>query len=385
MIKEIIYFDNNSTTRTDPRVVDEMLPYFTEHYGNPSSVKNKYGFEASAAINLAVKRIRDSIDSKDSRIVFTSGATESINLAITGIITASGIRRIITSTSEHSAVLETCRYLEGFGVVVEYLDVNSEGLIDLFELENLLRAKRPTLVTIMGANNETGVINDIRKIKEICYRYEAVFHSDITQLYGKTKDFAQFSLPDMVSLSAHKFYGPKGIGLLVINSPSVSLNPLIHGGGQQDGLRAGTLPVPLIVGIGKACELVSGEIESDLQLYSVCRTELLKIMDDLPFIRLNGSKDIRIFNNLNYLITGIDTDSLMSELNNFALSTAAACKISAGKKSHVLKSMGLSPEQIKSSIRIGIGRFNTPEEAVFLRNEMVIKIKKLSGKEYDGK
>lgn len=385
MSYNIIYFDNNSTTQTDPRVVEEMLPYFTEHYGNPSSVRNKYGFEASAAVNLATRRIRDTIGNQSAKIIYTSGATESINMALTGTITATGIRRIITSPSEHSAVLDTCKYLESLGVDIEYISIDSLGMLNYSELEERLADKRPSLVTLMGANNEIGVTHDLLRIRELCTFHKAVFHSDCTQLYGKTSDFNLFTLPDLVSLSAHKFYGPKGIGSLFINSKSIKIEPLLRGGGQQDGLRAGTLPVPLIVGIGKACEIAHKERDFDMSVYYACRNELMEVMTKCPEVKLNGSPDHRIPNNLNFLIEGIDSDTLITELKDFALSSAAACESSSGKTSHVLKSIGLTQEQIKSCIRIGIGRFNTTSEAVKLRKQLTAKIKELRKKKSDGK
>jgi cysteine desulfurase len=371
MINNLIYFDNNATTKVDKEVIETIVPFFDQNYGNAASKLHAFGWVAQASVETATKQIAHLINCEESEIIFTSGATESINLALKGIFEAykSKGNHIITCKTEHKAVLDTCLYLEGQGAEITYLDVDKEGLIDPVEL---MDAIKPTtiLVSIMAANNETGVIQPIEKIAEICNDKDVLFFCDATQFVGKERcDVAELGIHCM-AFSAHKMYGPKGIGALYVRrkNPRVNLIEQINGGGHQNGKRSGTLNVPLIAGFGKAAELFEqnfwdiGSHVSKLKNYF--EHQLLDIED----LRINGSTKHRLYNTSN--LTFPQTKKITSLLNKFAFSSGSACASANPEPSHVLTAMGLSEEEIKNSFRFSFGKNNTLDEVKLLVEEI---------------
>lgn len=371
MINNLIYFDNNATTKVDKEVIETIVPFFDQNYGNAASKLHAFGWVAQASVETATKQIAHLINCEESEIIFTSGATESINLALKGIFEAykSKGNHIITCKTEHKAVLDTCLYLEGQGAEITYLDVDKEGLIDPVELKDAIK---PTtiLVSIMAANNETGVIQPIEKIAEICNDKDVLFFCDATQFVGKERcDVAELGIHCM-AFSAHKMYGPKGIGALYIRrkNPRVNLIEQINGGGHQNGKRSGTLNVPLIAGFGKAAELFEqnfwdiGSHVSKLKNYF--EHQLLDIED----LRINGSTKHRLYNTSN--LTFPQTKKITSLLNKFAFSSGSACASANPEPSHVLTAMGLSEEEIKNSFRFSFGKNNTLDEVKLLVEEI---------------
>jgi cysteine desulfurase len=373
-----VYLDNNSTTKVDPDVFEAMKPYFLEKFGNASSKDHSFGWEAEAAVDNARNQIADLINARASDIIFTSGATESINLAHSGI-TESNFnkrRRIITTSIEHNAVLDSLKALGQKGFEVIYLNVNSDGFIDLNQLHDLVDYNT-LLVSIMTANNEIGIINDIKSIGDICKAKNVFFHTDATQAVGKIPlDFKALNA-DLVSFSAHKFYGPKGIGALYINKDKkIKLQPQILGGGQQNGLRSGTLNVPSIVGMGKAADICRLNMNAESARIEDLRNNLYNgIVNNLDNVKLNGSLKNRLPNNLNLSFRFVKSENIMLNMRDIAISTGAAC--ASLISSHVLKALGLSPGEIKSSLRFGIGRFNTNEEINYVITRVVETINKL--------
>jgi cysteine desulfurase len=371
MINNLIYFDNNATTKVDKEVIETIVPFFDQNYGNAASKLHAFGWVAQASVETATKQIAHLINCEESEIIFTSGATESINLALKGIFEAykSKGNHIITCKTEHKAVLDTCLYLEGQGAEITYLDVDKEGLIDPEELKDAIK---PTtiLVNIMAANNETGVIQPIEKIAEICNDKDVLFFCDATQFVGKERcDVAELGIHCM-AFSAHKMYGPKGIGALYVRrkNPRVNLIEQINGGGHQNGKRSGTLNVPLIAGFGKAAELFEqnfwdiGSHVSKLKNYF--EHQLLDIED----LRINGSTKHRLYNTSN--LTFPQTKKITSLLNKFAFSSGSACASANPEPSHVLTAMGLSEEEIKNSFRFSFGKNNTLDEVKLLVEEI---------------
>jgi cysteine desulfurase len=371
MINNLIYFDNNATTKVDKEVIETIVPFFDQNYGNAASKLHAFGWVAQASVETATKQIAHLINCEESELIFTSGATESINLALKGIFEAykSKGNHIITCKTEHKAVLDTCLYLEGQGAEITYLDVDKEGLIDPEELKDAIK---PTtiLVSIMAANNETGVIQPIEKIAEICNDKNVLFFCDATQFVGKERcDVAELGIHCM-AFSAHKMYGPKGIGALYVRrkNPRVNLIEQINGGGHQNGKRSGTLNVPLIAGFGKAAELFEqnfwdiGSHVSKLKNYF--EHQLLDIED----LRINGSTKHRLYNTSN--LTFPQTKKITSLLNKFAFSSGSACASSNPEPSHVLTAMGLSEEEIKNSFRFSFGKNNTLDEVKLLVEEI---------------
>jgi cysteine desulfurase len=371
MINNLIYFDNNATTKVDKEVIETIVPFFDQNYGNAASKLHAFGWVAQASVETATKQIAHLINCEESEIIFTSGATESINLALKGIFEAykSKGNHIITCKTEHKAVLDTCLYLEGQGAEITYLDVDKEGLIDPVELKDAIK---PTtiLVSIMAANNETGVIQPIEKIAEICNDKDVLLFCDATQFVGKERcDVAELGIHCM-AFSAHKMYGPKGIGALYVRrkNPRVNLIEQINGGGHQNGKRSGTLNVPLIAGFGKAAELFEqnfwdiGSHVSKLKNYF--EHQLLDIED----LRINGSTKHRLYNTSN--LTFPQTKKITSLLNKFAFSSGSACASANPEPSHVLTAMGLSEEEIKNSFRFSFGKNNTLDEVKLLVEEI---------------
>ncbi|WP_281633025.1 cysteine desulfurase family protein [Flavobacterium luteolum] len=358
--QEMIYLDNNATTRVDERVLNTMLPYFTDLYAN-STGTHLAGLTVKEAVENAAWQTADLIGVDADEILFTSGATEAINLAIKGL-TDQERKHIITIQTEHKAVLETCRYMEDIGFDVTYLPTDSDGLLNLQLLEEIITDK--TLVFIgMISNNETGVIQNTIAISKILKAKNVLFMCDATQAIGKIPvDVKKLGI-DLLTLSAHKFYGPKGIGALYISAKAkIKLTPQILGGGQQRKLRSGTLNVPGIIGLGKACEIAVNDLEKDQNRVSLLRDRLERGLLQFNGSFVNGNKENRIYNTSNICFPGVNSEQLILALGNIAVSNGASCSAVTSEPSHVLKAMGLSDEDALSSIRFSLGRFTTSEE-----------------------
>jgi cysteine desulfurase len=366
MINFPIYLDNHSTTKPDPRAVEAMLPYLTEIYGNASTKANEFGWKAEAGVELARKQVAGIINAQSKEIIFTSGATESINLAIKGAAESYSAKgnHIITAQTEHKAVLDTCKHLEKSGFLVTYLKVDKNGLIDPNELSNSI-TDNTILVSIMFANNEIGTIQPIEEIGKICSERGVLFHTDATQAIGKIPvDVIKCNI-DMLSMTAHKLHGPKGVGALYIKnrSPKIKLNPQSFGGGQEKALRAGTMNVPGIVGLGKACEIAGSEIEGESKSVKHLRDMLQTgIMSTVNESYMNGHPIHRLPNNLNISFRGVDADSLMMSMNDIAVSTGSACSSDSPETSHVLNAINVNEDLKRCTIRFGLSRFTTEEE-----------------------
>ncbi len=381
MIKFPIYLDNHSTTQPYPRVVEAMLPYFTEIYGNASTKANEFGWKAEAGVENARKQVAKIINAESKEIIFTSGATESINLAIKGAAETYSAKgnHIITAPTEHKAVLDTCKHLEKLGFDVTYLKVDKHGLIDLNELQNVITDKT-ILVSIMFANNEIGTIQPIEAIGKICNKLGVLFHTDATQAIGKIPvDVVKCNI-DLLSLTGHKLHGPKGTGALYIKnkSPKINLNPQTFGGGQEKGLRAGTLNVPGIVGLGKACEIELNEMADENKRINILRDKLQnKITSALDDVYVNGHPQNRLPNNLNISFKYVDSDSLMMSMKEIAVSTGSACSSASVEASHVLNAIGLSEDLKRCTIRFGLSRFTTEEEIDYTINKVIEQVNHL--------
>jgi cysteine desulfurase len=360
----MIYLDNNATTPLDPRVLDEMMPFFTSEYGNAAS-NHEFGRSINQRISSARASTAALLACDPRELVFTSGATEAINLAIKGIAKNYGSKgnHIITSSTEHSAVLDTCRSLEAEGYEVDYLSVDRNGLIDLKELIDAIKSTT-ILICVMIANNETGVIQPVNEISEIAQAHDILFMSDATQAIGKIPVNVSTLGVDLLAFSAHKFYGPKGIGGLFIRHkrPGVKLSPLLHGGGHEYGLRSGTLNVPGIVGMAKAAELAMDEMLKDTERISLLTHYLESNLLKEEHAFLNGHPTTRLHNTTNIGFRGVDANVVIGRLKTIALSNGSACTSAIIEPSHVLISMGVSSEDAYSSIRFSLGRFNTQEE-----------------------
>jgi len=368
MSKKIIYLDNNATTPIDPRVLDEMMPFFTQNYANASST-HQFGLGAFEAVKEARKKIAELIGAESNEIIFTSGATEAINLAIKGVAEAYSQRgnHIITVSAEHSAVLDTCKYLETKGYEVTYLPVNPDGLLDLEIVKNTIR-NDTILVSVMHVNNETGVIQPIQEIAELAHEKGAIFMSDATQSVGKIPlDVGDLGI-DILTFSAHKIYGPKGIGALYIRQRQnrIKIPAMLHGGGHERGYRSGTLNVPGIVGLGKACELASLEMEVNEKKIREMRDFLEKELLKIPGCKLNGHKVGRLYNVSNLRFSDLDANIFVNRVNNLAVSNGSACTSALIEPSHVLLNMGLSEADAFSSLRFSFGKFNTNNETEYV-------------------
>lgn len=358
--QKIIYLDNNATTRVDERVLNAMLPYFTDLYAN-STGTHLAGLTVKEAIENAAWQTADLINADAEEIIFTSGATEAINLAIKGLADQDR-KHIVTIQIEHKAVLETCHFMESIGFEVTYLPTDSDGLLSLRLLEEIITDK--TLVFIgMFSNNETGVIQNISAISKILKAKKVLFMCDATQAVGKIPvDVKKLGI-DLLTLSAHKFYGPKGIGALYISTKAkIKLSPQILGGGQQRKLRSGTLNVPGIIGLGKASKIAVNELEKDQNRISLLRDKLEKGLLQFEGSFVNGNTENRIYNTSNICFPGVNSEQLILALGNISVSNGASCSAVTSKPSHVLKAMGLSDEEALSSIRFSLGRFTTCEE-----------------------
>jgi cysteine desulfurase len=379
-----IYMDNHATTPVDPRVLEAMLPYFTHTFGNAASRTHLFGREAAVAVERARQQIARLINAGPQEIVFTSGATESDNLAIKGVAwmhrqEGQPGNHIVTLPTEHKAVLDSCRQLEKEGFEVSYVRVGTDGLVNLGELRHALR-ERTILVSVMAANNEIGVLQPISEIGEICRERGVIFHSDAVQAVGKVPIDVQAMNIDLMSITAHKIYGPKGVGALYVRrkKPEVRLAPLIDGGGHELGMRSGTLNVPGIIGLGKACELCRQEMVEESERLSALRDRLKHgILSRLEGVHVNGSMERRLPQNLNLSFDGVEGEALITGLEGVALSSGAACRSLASESSYVLGALGLAEDRAQSSIRFGLGRFNTQEEVDYVIDRIVETVKGL--------
>lgn len=376
-----IYLDHHATTPLDPRVLDEMMPYLTENYGNSSSMDHSYGYEASTAVESARGRIARAVGARPDEIIFTSGATESNNLALLGAMSRNEGKgdHLITCSTEHKAVLETAEHLKRIGKRVTYLPVDRHGKIDLATLESAI-TDRTVLISVMLANNEVGTIQDIDKIGSIAHKSGLLFHTDAAQAVGHIPVNVEKMNIDMMSISSHKMYGPKGIGAIYVRRmrPRVKLSPIVHGGGQERGLRPGTLNVPAIVGFGKAIEIATQEMSVENTRYVTWSRYMLKRFEEVGG-KLNGHPENRLPANLNITFQGIESKAIINSISKIvALSTGSACTMDTVEPSHVLRALGLSEEDAHSSIRIGMGRFNSENEISTAVSEIVNACKHLA-------
>jgi len=361
-----IYLDYHATTPTDPRVVDVMLPWFTERFGNPHSADHAYGWEADDAVSDARQSIAGLINGRAKDIVFTSGATESNNIAVKGVArhrrSAEGRTGVVTVETEHKCVLESARRLEREGFDVTFLSVDKEGLIDLNELNDAVSANT-ALVSVMIANNEIGTIQLVSKIAEIAHAQGAWFHTDAAQALGKIDLDVKAMGIDLMSLSGHKVYGPKGVGALYMKGRTVTVEPLFDGGGQEKGIRPGTVAPALCVGFGKACRIAEQEMESESERLLLYRARLLQhVLEVSPNAVINGDGAPRLPGNLSVTFPGIDTEELIAALPGLSVSAGSACSSGSKAASHVLQAIGHDPAAREATLRFGLGRFTTEEE-----------------------
>jgi cysteine desulfurase len=380
-VKLPIYMDNHATSPLDPRVLEAMMPYFTAKFGNAASRNHAFGWEAEQAVETAREQIAKLIGANAKEIIFTSGATESNNLAIKGIAEMYRERgnHIITQVTEHKAVLDTCKRLEKYGYRVTYLPVKADGLIDVEDLKRAIDDKT-ILVTIMAANNEIGVLQPIREIGRICHEKGVLFHTDAVQAVGKVPVNVLADNIDVLSLSGHKIYGPKGVGALYVRrrNPRVQIAAQIDGGGHERGMRSGTLNVPGIVGLGKACEIAINEMDTEAAYLRGLRDRLKeKLESSLDYIHVNGSMEHRLPGNLNVSFVYVEGESLLMGINDVAVSSGSACTSATLEPSYVLKALGLGDDVAHSSIRFGLGRFNTQTEVDYVGAKVIDIVQKL--------
>jgi cysteine desulfurase len=376
-----IYMDNHATTPMDPRVLKAMMPYFTDIFGNAASRNHSFGWEAEEAVEKARKQIADLIGATAKEIVFTSGATESNNLALKGVadMYAEKGNHIITAATEHKAILDTCKRLEHEGIRVTYLPVQQNGLIDLQQLKDAITDKT-ILVSIMYAQNEIGVIQPIAEIGKIAKERGVLVHTDGTQAVGKIPVNVIKDNVDLMSLSAHKMYGPKGVGALYVRrrSPRVQLTAQMDGGGHERGMRSGTLNVASIVGFGEACALAKAEMAEEGKRLEYLRDKMKdRLLASLDEVYINGTMDQRLPNNLNISFAYVEGESLLMGINDIAVSSGSACTSATLEPSYVLKALGAGDDLAHSSIRFGLGRFNTEEEVDYVTAKVVEVVKKL--------
>ncbi len=379
-----IYLDNNATTPLDPRVLEAMMPYFTNMYGNAASRNHPFGWQAEEAVDYAREQIAALINCSPKEIIFTSGATESDNLAIKGVFEmyATKGNHMITATTEHKAVLDTCKHIEKVGGAVTYLPVDEKGLINLQQLEEAITDKT-ILISIMYANNEVGVIQPVREIAAIAKKHGILFFTDATQAVGKIPVDVLADGIDLMAFSAHKMYGPKGVGALYVRrkNPRVKVTSQMDGGGHERGMRSGTLNVPGIVGLGKACELAKQEMESDTARVAAMRDRLERELLTMEESYVNGSVEHRLPHVANISFKYVEGEGLMMGVKDLAVSSGSACTSASLEPSYVLKSLGLSDDLAHSSLRFGLSRFTTEEEIDFAINhvkEAVFKLREMS-------
>ncbi|HEY5408684.1 MAG TPA: IscS subfamily cysteine desulfurase [Ginsengibacter sp.] len=383
MLKLPVYLDNNATTMVDPRVLEAMLPYFTEHYGNAASRSHSFGWEAEEAVDYAREQVAQLIGAEPKEIIFTSGATESDNLALKGVFETYSAKgnHIITVATEHKAVLDSCKHIEKLGGEITYLNVDKGGQINLDELRKAIKPNT-LLVAVMYANNEIGVIQPIKEISAIAKKNGILFFTDATQAAGKIPIDVNKDGVDLMALSAHKIYGPKGVGALYVRrkNPRVKIIAQIDGGGHERGMRSGTLNVPGIVGFGKACELCRIEMKKETEQIKKLRdrleSELLKLGD----VYINGSLDNRLHNISNLSFKYVESESLMLGFNkNIAVSSGSACTSATLEPSYVLRALGVEDDLAKAAIRFGLGRFTTDEEIDYTIRQVSATVLKLRG------
>jgi cysteine desulfurase len=376
-----IYMDNHATTPLDPRVLEAMMPYLTTKFGNAASRNHSFGWEAEKAVSVARAQVAKLIGASEKEIIFTSGATESDNLAIKGVAEMYHEKgdHIITQVTEHKAILDTCKHLEKKGFRVTYLPVNAEGLIDLEDLKRAMDNKT-ILVSIMTANSEIGVLQPIAEIGKLCHEKGVLFHTDGVQGVGKIPVNVIDDNIDILSLSGHKIYGPKGVGAIYVRrrDPRVQLVAQMDGGGHERGMRSGTLNVPGIVGLGKASEIALAEMGTESARIGAMRDRLKgKLEAELDFIRVNGSMEHRLPGNLNMSFLYVEGESLLMGITDVAVSSGSACTSASLEPSYVLKALGLGDEVAHSSIRFGLGRFNTEAEVDYVAAKVINVVKKL--------
>jgi cysteine desulfurase len=380
-IKLPIYMDNHATTPVDPRVFKAMTPYLTNVFGNSASRNHSFGWEAEEAVDKARKQVADLIGATPKEIVFTSGATESNNLALKGAaqMYAEKGNHIITAATEHKAILDTCKRLEKEGCRVTYLALQQNGLIDLEQLKAAITDKT-ILISIMHANNEIGVLQPIREIGKIAHERGVLFHTDATQSVGKVPVSVLEDNVHLLSVSAHKMYGPKGVGALYVRrrNPRVQLTAQIDGGGHERGMRSGTLNIPGIVGLGEACAICQTEMAGEAKRLSHLRDKLKdRLMGALDEVYINGTMEHRLPNNLNISFAYVEGESLLMGINDVAVSSGSACTSATLEPSYVLKALGAGDDLAHSSIRFGLGRFNTEEEVDYVAAKVIDVVKKL--------
>jgi cysteine desulfurase len=378
--KRPIYLDYQATTPCDPRVVEAMLPWFTEHFGNPHSRNHQYGWEAEEAVEIAREHIASIIGANPKEIVFTSGATESNNLAIKGVAQFYKGKKnhIITCVTEHKCVLDSCRHLQEEGFDVTYLPVHENGLIDLEQLKSAI-TEQTVLVSIMAVNNEIGVIQPLKEIGAICRERGVFFHTDCAQAVGKIALDVEAMNIDLLSISGHKIYGSKGIGALYVRrKPRVRLQALIHGGGQERGMRSGTLPTPLCVGLGEACRIAKAEMAAETTRLEGLRDRFLTTINNrLSDIYINGDVVMRIPGNLNISFAFVEGESLMMGIKELAVSSGSACTSASLEPSYVLRALGVEEELAHTSLRLGFGRFTTEQEVDYAANAIATQVERL--------
>ncbi len=381
MVKLPIYMDNHATTPLDPHVLETMMPYLTNKFGNAASRNHKFGWEAEEAVEMARKHIATLIGADPREIVFTSGATESDNLAVKGVARMYREKgdHIITAVTEHKAILDTCKHLEKEGFRVTFLPVNTKGFVDLDDLRRAITDKT-ILISIMTANNEVGVIQDIKEIGALARQRGVLFHTDAVQAAGKIPFNVNEMNVDVASLSAHKLYGPKGVGALYVRrrNPRVLLTPIIDGGGHERGMRSGTLNVPGIVGFGKAAQIAHEDLANEsaemLRLREKLRATLERELDE---IYINGDLQKRLPGNLNMSFAYVEGESLLMGINDIAVSSGSACTSASLEPSYVLKALGVGEDLAHTSIRFGIGRFNTEEEVDYVAGRVIDVVRRL--------
>jgi len=375
-----IYLDYQSTTPTDPRVVEAMMPYFTEHFGNAHSRNHAYGWEAEEAVEIARENIAKLIGASAREIIFTSGATESNNLALKGVTGFYKDKKnhVVTVVTEHKCVLDSCRHLEREGFDVTYLPVRRNGLVDLDLLRETVTEKT-AIVSVMGVNNEIGVIQPLGEIGAICRERGAFFHSDCAQAVGKIPLDVNGMNIDLMSISGHKLYGPKGVGALFVRRrPRVRLVAMINGGGQERGMRSGTLPTPLCVGLGKACAIAIEEMGVEAErLKMLSERFIAKTEERLPEVFLNGDREHRIPGNINLSYAFVEGEGLMMGIKDLAVSSGSACTSASLEPSYVLRALGVDEELAHTSLRIGLGRFTTEEEIDYAVDRICGEVERL--------
>jgi cysteine desulfurase len=380
-VKTPIYLDNNATTPVDPRVLEKMLPYFSDKFGNAASIHHPFGWEAKDAVDLAREQVASILGADSKEIVFTSGATESDNVALKGTMEANAKKgnHLITCATEHKAVLDTSKYLEEKGLKVTYLGVDKEGNIDLDQLDSSI-TPQTVLISLMLANNEVGTLHPVAEIGKIAEKHGVYFHCDATQAVGKLPINVREMGIHLLSMSGHKLYGPKGVGVLYVREkePRVKVSPLIHGGGHERGIRSGTLNVPGIVGIGAACEIAKKEMAEEAPRLAILRDRLeTGVLNRLSHVHVNGNPKFRLPNTSNMSFEFVEGEGLMLRMRDVAVSSGSACTSARLEGSYVLKAMCLAEELVHTSLRFSLGRFTTAEEIDYSIEKVVSAVNSL--------